>query len=90
MSMPVNTGAYRELIQQDLDWLRSMPRTLERDHIEAILWFHMGCGPEIGEYIRELKGVVNVLADRLSRLTGHPIPREIREAEQHVRQMDQP
>ena len=90
MSMPVNSGAYRKLIDEDLAWLAKMDRSLERDHIEAILWFHHACGPQIGEYVRELKGVVNVLADRLSRHTGYPIPKEIREAEEHVRRKDQP
>ncbi len=37
MSLILNPSAYRKLVQEDLDWLLTTPRTLERDHVEAIL-----------------------------------------------------
>ena len=38
----INASAYRQLIDEDLEWLLSQPRTLERDHIEQILrWQHL-------------------------------------------------
>lgn len=35
--MPLTRDAYRNLIQEDLAWLESVPRTLERDHVIAIV-----------------------------------------------------
>ena len=37
MSMRLNRCGYEKLIDEDRDWLETMPRTLERDHILAIL-----------------------------------------------------
>ena len=37
MGTKLNRRAYRQLIQEDLDWLESMPRSLERDHIIQIV-----------------------------------------------------
>jgi len=41
MSMVVNTEAYRKLIREDIAWLETMPRTLERDHIVQVLEFQI-------------------------------------------------
>lgn len=35
--MILNPTAYRQLLTDDLVWLRTMPNTLERRHIEAVL-----------------------------------------------------
>lgn len=37
MTMPLTRDAYRNLIREDLAWLESCPRTLERDHVIAIV-----------------------------------------------------
>lgn len=37
MTMPLNRAAYRDLIRENLAWLESTPRTLERDHVIAIV-----------------------------------------------------
>lgn len=37
MPCQLNREAYQSLINDDLAWLKRMPRTLERDHIEATL-----------------------------------------------------
>lgn len=37
MSLIVNSATYRKLVREDLDWLLTVPRTLERDHIQLIL-----------------------------------------------------
>lgn len=37
MSTTLNTHAFNQLIDEDLEWLLKQPRTLERDHIEAVL-----------------------------------------------------
>ena len=37
MSMKMNKSSYITLIEEDIAWLEKMPRTLERDHIIAIL-----------------------------------------------------
>jgi hypothetical protein len=37
MSSTLNRQAYEQLIAEDLEWLLKQPRSLERDHIEAIL-----------------------------------------------------
>ena len=31
-------AAYRRTVEEDVAWLRSQPRSLERDHIELVLW----------------------------------------------------
>ena len=41
--MPLNREAYTKLVDEDLTWLRKQPRTLERDHIEAVLLHHLQC-----------------------------------------------
>lgn len=37
MGTTLNRHAYQRLIDEDLEWLLKQPRTLERDHIEAIV-----------------------------------------------------
>ncbi len=37
MSMPINRETHRKLIDDDIAWLETVPRTLERDHVLSIL-----------------------------------------------------
>jgi hypothetical protein len=38
MSMKLNKPGYEQLINEDIEWLeKKVPRTLERDHIVAVL-----------------------------------------------------
>jgi RNA:NAD 2'-phosphotransferase (TPT1/KptA family) len=37
MGTTLNRHAFQRLIDEDLEWLLKQPRTLERDHIEAIV-----------------------------------------------------
>ena len=37
MNYPLNAPALQKVIDENLKWLRSQPRTLERDHIVMIL-----------------------------------------------------
>ena len=37
MSVLISPEAYKRLLQGDLDWLLKQPKSLEKDHIEAIL-----------------------------------------------------
>lgn len=37
MSMIVNAATYRRLVEEDIEWLLTCPRTLERDHVLVIL-----------------------------------------------------
>lgn len=37
MSMTLNRPAYKGLLKEDLGWLEKQPRTLEREHIAALL-----------------------------------------------------
>ena len=37
MPTTINFAAFKELVEDDIDWLLHQPRTLERDHIEQIL-----------------------------------------------------
>lgn len=37
MGTTLNRRAYERMIQEDLTWLMQQPRSLERDHIEAII-----------------------------------------------------
>lgn len=45
MAMKVNWPAWQKMLMEDLDWLRTQPRTLERDHVIAVLE-HLGNGDE--------------------------------------------
>jgi len=35
--MKVNHGAWVKLLEEDIEWLRQQPRTLERDHVIGCL-----------------------------------------------------
>ena len=37
MRMELNRAALQRLFDEDIEWLLQQPRTLERDHIEAVL-----------------------------------------------------
>lgn len=37
MSMRLNRGAYAALADEDIAWLRAQPRTLEREHVIAVV-----------------------------------------------------
>ena len=37
MSMKITRAAYKQLIAEDLAWLDTLPRTLERDHVRLIV-----------------------------------------------------
>ena len=37
MSVLISSEAYKRLLQGDLDWLLKQPKSLEKDHIEAVL-----------------------------------------------------
>ena len=37
MTMRLTRDAYQQLVDEDIAWLKTMPRTLERDHIIMIL-----------------------------------------------------
>jgi len=37
MGIKLNTEAYRKLISEDIEWLKKQPRSLEQEHILAIL-----------------------------------------------------
>ncbi|SRR6266700_8059675 len=42
MSTQMNRSAYEQLIEEDVRALAGMPDTLERQHIEQILWWSIG------------------------------------------------
>lgn len=46
--------AYRKLVQEDLDWLQTVPRTLERDHIIEILKWQIANSHTVIAMCREL------------------------------------
>ena len=37
MPLTLNPTAYRKLLQEDIEWLLTVPRTLERDHVLHLL-----------------------------------------------------
>lgn len=47
--MIVTAEAYRQLISQNIDWLKTMPQSLERDHILLILNYQHVDAEEIVE-----------------------------------------
>ncbi len=51
--MQINATTYRKLVQEDIDWLNTMPRTLERDHILLILAHQIRDAEEITVRDRE-------------------------------------
>ena len=42
MGTTLNKSAYQNLIDEDIKWLLDQPRTLEREHIEAVLSYSVG------------------------------------------------
>ena len=42
MAMLMNRSAYQQLIDDDLRWLTTQERSLERDHIEMVLRWSIG------------------------------------------------
>ncbi len=49
----INSPAYKKLIDENLEWLMTMPRTLERDHIEQVLRWHSKHAAFVTEFERE-------------------------------------
>jgi hypothetical protein len=49
----INSSAYRKLIDENIAWLRTMPRTLERDHIEQVLLWHSKNAAVVTAFERE-------------------------------------
>lgn len=45
MAGKVTWSAWQKLLMEDLDWLRALPKTLERDHVVQILEY-LGNGDE--------------------------------------------
>lgn len=37
MTSKMNKSSYKELVEQDIEWLLKQPKTLERSHIEQIV-----------------------------------------------------
>ena len=37
MSMKLNFDAWAQLLREDVEWLKTTPRTLERDHVLMII-----------------------------------------------------
>ena len=37
MSVLISPEVYKKILQEDLDWLLKQPKSLEKDHIEAVL-----------------------------------------------------
>jgi hypothetical protein len=54
VAMSVNADTYRVLCREDLDWLMTTPRTLERDHIQVILEWHIRNAEHVVELCRKL------------------------------------
>lgn len=49
----INSPAYKKLIDENLEWLLKMPRTLERDHIEQVLRWHSQNAAVVTEFERK-------------------------------------
>ncbi len=49
MNQPLTPAAYRELVWGDIEWLDTMPRSLERGHIRLILEHQIRDAEEICE-----------------------------------------
>lgn len=61
MGTTLNRDAYRNMIAEDLEWLLSMPRTLERDHIRDIVK-----RSEMHEYDDKTREIASLCADHLT------------------------
>lgn len=74
MSIKISKSAFKQLIQEDLEALRThMPKSLERDHIEQVLDYSIAhLYPDIAEArkplgIQEARNLVNqMLAEEIS------------------------
>ncbi len=53
----INSTAYRKLIDENIEWLLSQPRTLERDHIEIVLRWHSENAAVVTAFEREKERV---------------------------------
>ena len=49
----INSPTYKKLIDENLEWLLKMPRTLERDHIEQVLRWHSQNAAVVTAFERE-------------------------------------
>lgn len=58
----VNARTYRKLVQEDIDWLMTVPRTLEREHILLILEQQIRDAEEITTRDRERERASGVSA----------------------------
>ena len=47
MPTTLNKAAYKQLIDEDIEWLKKQPRSLERDHIEVILTWSISMKSEM-------------------------------------------
>jgi hypothetical protein len=63
MSIDLTREAYQKLVNEDIEWLLKQPRTLEREHIEAIVSHSVSL---LYDKIESLKEEVNALRDKLS------------------------
>lgn len=72
MSGPMTRTAYRQLIDGNLRWLNSLPRTLEREHIKRIVE-----ASEAHEYDDNL-AELETLRARVRELEGLPLGNEDR------------
>lgn len=57
--MIVNAATYRRLVEEDIEWLLTCPRTLERDHVLMILQW-------------QIRDADRVVADDLARFLADP------------------
>jgi hypothetical protein len=56
MSWTLNLAAYQQLIDDDLAWAESMPRTLERDHVLDVLrWCRVHRLDDVDRLTQEIK-----------------------------------
>lgn len=71
MAGKLTRGAYEQLVSQDIEWLRQQPRTLERDHVIAIVEqsidLHYGQSTLVREKLRALD-----LADTMTKIAAIP------------------
>ena len=66
MSSTLNRAAYQQLIAEDLVWLRNQPRSLERDHIEAIVRASEGHEyPAAGQRVQQMQDALTQVDDVL-------------------------
>lgn len=56
----MNRDAYAKLLAKDLEWLRKQPRTMAREHIEAVLHHVNLCGSLTDDELSALIEACNV------------------------------